>query len=206
MLEPDDLLEEDTSGVVFRDMILLALIGFVAMVVLLLPHLNVKAEAGRQAAPAGGNVIVEIHWPDGIDTDVDLWIRAPGDVAVGFANPDGRVFNLLRDDLGKMGDTTPYNYELSYSRGRPAGEYTVNVHLYRNLQAVYPIPVKVTVSTRRDEDQSARQILATDVALTRKNEEITALRFSLDADGGLVPGSVSSVYRSLLWPGFEKRS
>lgn len=206
MRELDELIEEDTSGVVFRDVILLALIGFVAMVVLLLPHLHAKLEASERAAPAGGNVIVEIHWPDGIDTDVDLWVQAPGDVAVGFANADGRVFNLLRDDLGKMGDATPYNYELSYSRGQPAGEYTVNVHLYRNLARVYPVPVKVTVSARREEDKSARQILATDVLLERPNEELTALRFVLDAEGKLAPGSVNSVYRSLLWPGYEKRS
>jgi len=206
MLEPDDLLGEEASGVVFRDTVMLALLGFVAMVVLLLPHLQPKVEAKEGTAPAGGNVIVEIHWPDGINTDVDLWVQAPNDIPVGFANPDGRVFNLLRDDLGTMGDTTPYNYELSYSRGRPAGEYTINLHLYRNLGGVLPIPITVAVSARRDEDESARQILATDIVLDRRNQEITALRFTLDGAGGVVPGSINAIYRSLLWPGFEKRS
>ncbi len=55
-----DYLEEDAWGTVFRDVILLALIGFVAMVILLLPHITAaKKQAEEQIAP--GNVIVEIH-------------------------------------------------------------------------------------------------------------------------------------------------
>ena len=37
------------------------------------------------------------------------------------------MFNLLRDDLGTCGDATGLNYEVSYARGNPAGEYTVEV-------------------------------------------------------------------------------
>ena len=39
-----DYLEEDTWGTVFRDVILLALIGFVAMVIMLLPHITAKKQ------------------------------------------------------------------------------------------------------------------------------------------------------------------
>lgn len=87
----------------FRDVILLALIGFVAMVIMLLPHVTqAKKETEEHSAP--GNVIVEIHWPSDLPVDVDLWVQAPGALPVGFWNLGGHTFNLLRDDLGIEGD------------------------------------------------------------------------------------------------------
>ena len=97
-----DYLDEDTWGTVFRDVILLALIGFVAMVIMLLPHITTaKKKAEEQIAP--GNVIVEIHWPADLPVDVDLWVQAPRELPVGFWNLGGHTFNLLRDDLGSEG-------------------------------------------------------------------------------------------------------
>ena len=43
-----------------------------------------------------GNVVVEIHWPDDLPVDVDLWVQAPRDVPVGYWNQGSRFFNLLR--------------------------------------------------------------------------------------------------------------
>ena len=40
--------DEDETGTVFRDVIMLALAGFVAMVILLLPHINRPAERPRR--------------------------------------------------------------------------------------------------------------------------------------------------------------
>ncbi len=196
-----DLFDGDDDGgataTVFRDVILLALAGFVAIVLLLLPHLNPKAEAAKTATATPGNVIVEMRWPDRLDTDVDLWVAAPGDRPVGYSNKGGRFFNLLRDDLGHFSDATELNYEISYSRGIPAGEYTVNAHLYRNTSGVLPVPVTVVVSVKRKPNESARQLLATDLELTRTGEELTAFRFELDDQGQLKPGSVHSLYRPL---------
>lgn len=199
MLGSDDFFEEfdeETTGTVFRDVILLALIGFVAMVILLLPHVR-KSEDERREHVAPGNVIVEIHWPNDLPYDVDLWVQAPEDAPVGFWNQGGRIFNLLRDDLGAEADATDLNYEVSYSRGIPSGEYTANVHMYGPIPPGITIPVKVVVSVRRKLDV-ARQILQTDVQLTRRNEEVTAFRFHLDEDGELVPGSVTTVRRRLI--------
>ena len=115
-----DELDEDAWGTVFRDVILLALIGFVAMVIMLLPHV-VIAKKKTEEHKAPGNVIVEMHWPSELPMDVDLWVKSPGELPVGFWNQGGRTFNLLRDDLGIEGDATNENYEISYSRGIPAG-------------------------------------------------------------------------------------
>jgi len=142
-----------------------------------------------------GSVIVEVIWPPTNPSDVDLWVQAPGDVPVGYSNKGGAVFNLLRDDLGSILDMTGLNYENSYSRGMPAGEYTVNLHLYRATGSL-PIPCKVVVSTR-DGSNPTNQILARDVKLMRQGQELTAVRFKLGADGHLVPGSVTTAFKPL---------
>jgi hypothetical protein len=181
---------------VFRDVIFLALAGFVAVVLLLLPHVHPPKEA-EAAIRSPGNVIVEIRWPDDIDADIDLWVQAPGDTPVGYSNKGGAIFNLLRDDLGQRGDTTELNYEISYSRGVPAGEYTVNVHLYRNSGGYVSIPVTISVSVKANTNESARRLLATELVLENEGEERTAFRFSLDDKGRLMRESVHDLPKPL---------
>jgi hypothetical protein len=195
MLDPWD--SGDDSGTVFRDVILLALAGFVFITVLLLPHINPKAKQGEGAADPPGNVIAEIRWDDKLRTDVDLWVQAPGDVPVGYSNKSGLIFNLLRDDLGSHADPTDVNFETSFSRGIPPGEYTVNVHLFRNLENTYPINVRVVVRVKTDNEAGARPIAATTVRLDREGQELTAFRFRLTEKGELVPNSMNSVFKPL---------
>jgi len=184
------------SDTVFRDVIFLALAGFVAVVLLLLPHLHPPKQA-EAAVRSPGNVIVEIRWPDEVDADVDLWVQAPGDTPVGYSNKGGMFFNLLRDDLGRRGDSTDLNYEISYSRGVPEGEYTVNVHLYRNTGGYVSIPVSVTVSVKTDANESAHRLLATKLLLDYEGQERTAFRFSLDDEGKLLRKSVHDLPKPL---------
>lgn len=196
MLDPERL-EGDDSDTVFRDVIMLALAGFVALVIVMLPHLNPPGAKQAEDSEPPGNVIMEIRWPDDLDADVDLWVQAPGDVPVGYSNKGGLIFNLLRDDLGKRADATGMNYEVAYSRGIPPGEYTVNLHLYRNVSGVYPVPVTVVTSVKASAKESARQILASRVELRREGEEVTVYRFRLDGGGRLERGSVHSLYHPL---------
>ncbi len=195
MWEVDEF-ESDAAGTVFRDVLMLALVGFVAMVIMLLPHLS-KTEQQSQDHRAPGNVVVEMHWPNDLPVDVDLWVQAPGDVPVGFFNQHSYYFNLLRDDLGLEGDPTDRNYEVSYSRGIPAGEYIANVHMYGPLPAGVTVAVTVVISVRQKYDD-LRQVLQTKVELTRRNQEETAFRFKLDERGELLPGSVTTLRRRLV--------
>ena len=119
-------------------------------------------------------------------------------VGLGFsAETCIRVFNLLRDDLGTEGDATEENYEVAYSRGIPAGEYIVNVHMYGPIPPGMTVPATVVVSVRKEFEQT-KQILKTQVMLKRRHQEETAFRFRLTSKGELVKDSVTTLRRRLI--------
>ncbi|MFT5112878.1 MAG: hypothetical protein ACI8P9_002206 [Parasphingorhabdus sp.] len=193
--------ENESSDTLFRDVLSLALLGFIAIIVLLLPHINPKGVENASNAPISGNLIVEITWPNEQQVDVDLWVQAPNDVIVGFSNKGGAIFNLLRDDLGRMMDLSSINHEIAYTRGVVAGEYTVNAHLYRsNWRTPPPVKVETTISIKKakpDGTPFVAPILFTTAKLEHEGQEITLVRFKLTEEGRLVKNSVHSLYREL---------
>lgn len=187
-------MNDDDSGTVFRDLIMLALLGFVTMVVLMLPHLYPPTEGEDVVKPAG-TLIVEARWPDNLDVDVDLWVRSPGDRPVGFSRSHGEAFDLLRDDLGFERDQAGWNYEFAFCRGTPPGEYIVNVHLYSNRIAAPSVTVLVVVSLLAG--SRPIEIARRDVVLLYAGQEITVVRFRLDGQAAVVPGSVHDLPMTL---------
>ena len=183
-----------TTGIVFRDFSLLMVLGFVAMVVWLLPHINPPASSSDAEPP--GNVIVAITWPAG-DTDIDIWVTGPGELKpVGYSNKGGVLFNLLRDDLGDRPDATPLNYENAYSRGVVAGEYIVNVHCYRCPIVPQTVHVEVSINDGQSR-KGTKPVATTSLDLTSNGLEKTALRFKLDASGKIETNSLNAVFRPL---------
>ena len=193
---------DDDSGTIFRDVTLLALAAFVAMVLMLLPFLNPAAEAESEAEGITdpGNVIIELLWAADRDADIDLWVKAPGRLPVGFPNKGNEVVNLLRDDLGLFQDLTDINYEIVYSRGIVPGEWIVNVQAYRLEDPIQPVPVEVqvVVSVKREGEDRPTPILEKEVELRYPRHETTVFRFGLTGKGALVHGSVNDVRLSLI--------
>ena len=190
--------DEDQSGTVFRDVIMLALAGFVSLVILLIPFINPPAKTESTTSEPPGNVIVEVFWPEDRDVDVDLWVKAPEDIPVGYSNRGGLFFNLLRDDLGIHKDPTPINYEVAYSRGINPGEHIVNLHLYREDGVLFePFTAKVVVSVVNPETNERRQILESDVLLDEIGEESTVFRFTLDKQGNLNEKNINNEFVQL---------
>lgn len=182
----------------FRDLLMILLLGFVFMIVAMLPHLNPPARDSESEPP--GNVIANITWPAG-DTDVDLWVTGPGEVRpVGYSNTNGLLWNLLRDDLGTSPDATPLNYENAFTRGITPGEYTINVHCYRCPKL--PVPVDVEVSLKKTANNGGpktpiRILVTTRIDLKQNGQERTAIRFKLTKDGEIVNGSMNRVFKAL---------
>ncbi|MBD9542969.1 hypothetical protein IB276_26340 [Ensifer sp. ENS04] len=155
-------------------------------IVTLLAQVNPAAEADPLDPP--GNLVASIAWPAG-RIDVDLWV-AHGDEPVGYSQKSGRVWSLLRDDLGTANDNTPLNFESAFTRGLPDGEYVVNVKCYGCAGAV-PVPVSVEVRLAE-----GPMVFRGVVSLVKDKQERTAIRFRV-RDGKVVVGSESSVFKPL---------
>ena len=190
----DNEFDTQEINIVFRDIILLTLTGFISMVVLLVPFINPPTEKTDTSAPPG-NVIVELFWDNDRDVDIDLWVKAPEDIPVGYSNKGGLFFNLLRDDLGKYKDNTPINYEVSYSRGISEGKYIINLHLYREDKSPFnPITAKIVISLIHPDTGERKQILKSKKLLDKVGEEFTVFQFVLDKKGNLDKNSITNEY------------
>lgn len=175
--------QSDDTGVVFRDVIFIMMLTFMILFLAALVHINPEAKQQDEDVPPPGTIMVDIGWPDGLNTDVDLWVKAPRDTRpVGYSNRSGIQFNLLRDDLGSYGDSTPRNYENAYTRGLSDGEYIINVHMYSIRNAPSPVPVDVVVKIKTCDTCSTREIYSTVVDLYKNGDEITVVRFIIDEE------------------------
>lgn len=170
----------------FVDVLLVLTIVLASFVFLALPQLNPPAKDAQDVKSAGVIAVVAT-WPEG-PHDVDLWVSAPGDIPVGYARKAGKIWSLLRDDLGSVGDTSPINMENAFARATPAGEYVVNIHGYSLKHG--PIPVHVEISL------NGSLLVKADMDLAPKQER-TVIRFRLDGNGGIVADSVSRVFQPL---------
>ena len=181
----------------FKDVLFNLLLGFAALIILMLPFINDPADSNEIEAP--GNMMVYIQWPPG-SMDVDLWVTGPGTInPIGYSNKGGRLWNLLRDDLGSMHDSGLDNFENAFTRGLPAGVYQINIHCYTcNDLALLPVPVRVEITYKETlQANLIRPLLFTSVELHSTGEEITVIRFELDADQSIVSGSRSHFFTPL---------
>ena len=131
-------MDEETLTV-WLDTALLMLGGFVLMSVLMMTVMNPPTKSSARATTSRRPAMSSSrHSGPTRSTPTSTSGQAPGDVPVGYSNKSGKIFNLLRDDLGSQ-DITDYNYEVAYTRGTPGGEYVVNLHMYRGGGVSYPV-------------------------------------------------------------------
>jgi len=161
------------------------LIGLLVIVFL---SMHPPAKKAPDTLPPPGSLAFVTAWPDG-PIDVDLWIKSPGDdKPVGYSRKDGKFCALLRDDLGTTNDGSPFNSENAFCRALPAGEYIANLHGYSVPQGIVMVHVEIALN--------GRLLVSRDLELRAKQER-TVVRFTLDGQGGLVPGSQSQVFKPL---------
>lgn len=183
------------SQVAFIDLLFNTLVGFVFLFILAFILINPIAKKSDIEVVA--EFIVKINWPDASPDDIDLWMRDPLGNYVGFRSKDVGLMSLSRDDLGSSNDTvygpdgnriTVFrNEEVVTIRGIVPGEYIVNVHYYseklaviengeRNFQSV---PVQVQI----EKINPYNIVFAKEVKLSRKGQEVTVIRFTVNEKG-----------------------
>lgn len=187
----------------WNDLIWSLLACFMFTTVVLVTQINKTKSADKTDDEiTAGNISVYVFWKDGVDADIDTHLASPDGEHIWYNRLSGKVWNLLRDDLGMAMDTGDRNFENAYARGLPAGDYVVNVHAYRGSDGVYPVVVdgEIRVTFNPDAGKGGQLILKQKVTLYRTGEEATLARFSIDGEGHVVPGSVNHIFKSLLRP------
>ena len=181
-------MENDSTP--FIDLLFNLLLGyaflFLISFMLIQPILK-KAEVHTQA-----EYIITVTWPLDNKDDVDTWLEDPLGNLVWFRNKEAGLAHLDRDDLGHMNDTIfladgsvikyPYNQELLTIRGFIGGEWTLNVHMYSKREKE-PTMVRVTIDKL---NPKLKPILAKDILLEVRGDEVTVARFEMAANGDIL--------------------
>ncbi|MGH8256508.1 MAG: hypothetical protein ACRET0_09860 [Steroidobacteraceae bacterium] len=165
------------------DLLTALVVVFAAMAVLAILAATKETAAGVKP----GGIIVQMRWQKSADADVDLWVKAPGDEAVGYSHMSDAHCNLLRDDLGRTLDPESRNQEMVVCRGIDPGEWVVDAMLYRSYDD--QVPIKVTVTVR--EGPLLTEILDRTIELQSQGQQVTLWRFRIDARDHLAPDSVN---------------
>lgn len=171
----------------FYDMLFNILIAFVFCFIIALLAMNPKAKKEGDV-PAKAEFIITVSWPDMNPNDLDTYVEDPAGAMAWFRQREAGLMHLDRDDRGLAGDTinvngkeivNPLNQEVVTIRGFAPGEYTVNVQFYENKNSE---PVEATVSVVKVNPKAEISYYGT-VKLDRKGDEVTAVRFTVDAEG-----------------------
>ncbi len=167
---------KDAVQTLFRDVLYCTIAVIFAFFMYAVAAIVPIAEENRNTM--NGDLIVTVMWPEG-NNDVDLWLKSPRDMAIGFSRKSGSVWNLLRDDTGVYGDVLPLNYENAFSRGKPEGDYAINLHCYRCLD-----PVPVTAKLEMRVNGGVVSVGEKEVILNPM-DQVTLWNFSIDENGKL---------------------
>ena len=186
------------STIGFIDILFNILVGFAFLFIV--AFLLIKPEAKREDFDRKAEFIVVMEWDKERQDDIDLYVEDPSKTVVHFRNARANFMHLDKDDLGKRNDTimvngvekiVKINREVVTIRGIVPGEYIVNVHYYSDYSEhanvtrgpMSPLEVKVTVY----KVNPYSEVWQGTKTFTRKGQEETFVRFTMDKNGGVKP-------------------
>ncbi len=183
----------------FTDLLFNALLGFAFMFFIAFMLIAQPEHTGKVDSKA--EFIITISWPDNHPDDIDVLVEDPRGQVIWFDNKDTEVMHLDRDDRGSFHDqliingekiSNVINQETVSLRAWIPGEYVVNILHYK---ANYKEPVPVTVKVEKL-NPTVTLVYYGVHKLDHVGQEITAIRFELDASGQ--PIRLGSLQKSLL--------
>lgn len=173
----------------FTDLLFNALLTFTFLFLIALLLLNPPAKTGIIDPKA--EFLITISWPDGDPNDIDVWAAGPGGQQVWFMKPQDGLMNIDRDDRGLANDkqvingkeiVNPLNQEVLTLRGRPPGEYVVNLHYYKSENS-QPVPVSVYLA---EVNPKLKVLHYSTIDMTEEGQERTAVRFTVTPNGSVI--------------------
>lgn len=186
----------------FSDLLFNALLAFTFLFLMALLLMNPTAKSGIINPKA--EFMITVSWPDNSTDDIDTWVEGPKGQMIWFKRPQEGLMHLDRDDRGAVNDMqlidgkeiiNPLNQEIVTIRGRPPGEFTVNIHYYRS-QTLKAVPVTVYLA---EVNPTLKVLHYATTTLQREGEERTAVRFSITPNGQVT--DINTLQKSLVLGG-----
>ena len=183
----------------FTDLLFNALLGFTFLFLVAIMFMNPVAKSGLIDLKA--EYIFSITWEDESPDDVDIWVEGPKGDLLWFRSPEVGLLHLDRDDRGLLNDTieingkkiaNPLNQEVVTVRGLVPGDYVINVNYYET-HTDNPVSVKVKI----EKVNPILEVVYYDTVILEKvGQEKTAVRFTLNTDGGIT--NINHLQKSLV--------
>ncbi|TXH67650.1 MAG: hypothetical protein E6Q85_09325 [Thiothrix sp.] len=186
----------------FTDLLFNALLTFTFLFLIALLLMNPTAKSGIINPKA--EFMVTVSWPDNSPDDIDTWVEGPKGQLVWFKRPQEGLMHLDRDDRGQVNDmqlidgkeiVNPLNQEVATIRGRPPGEFVVNIHYYRS-QTLQAVPVTVYLA---EVNPPLKVLHYATTTLQREGEERTAVRFTITPNGQVT--GINTLQKSIVLGG-----
>ena len=192
----------DGSLVSFLDVVLNSCLCFMFLLAVSLANLSLKQAQADVEKPKAESLIT-VDWDPNRDVDVDTWLQTPNGDILYFRKKANEYAHIDHDDTGNAGDVirlpdgtvkvNPFNQEIATFRQAGAGEWVVNVHLYRMDPRKAPVAVSVRVLKL---NPKVTEVSNRTLTLTRSWEEQTAVRLQLDGRGNVL--SQDTLYKPLV--------
>jgi hypothetical protein len=182
---------EKASSIGYRDVLLAFAAAVSAVVLFALPNINPPTKPVTENIRPAGQISYLVCW-ERAPKDIDSWGMAPGEEKpVGFNHRSGKVLSLNTDNRGETGGKAPANCELMVARDLPAGEYTFNVYGF-SLSETTNVHIEIGIG----KDANSMHAYQFDVPVAY-HQERTIMRFTIDANGDVVPGSINNIFKPL---------
>ena len=172
------------SVMLFKALQVLAFLFFIAL-------LAIAPEAKDGKIDSKAEFLVTMSWPDQHPDDFDMFVQDPIGNMVWYRRREAGFMLLDRDDRGGANNfilingrkvLSPIRQETVSIRGIVAGEYTVNIyHFIAMGREVVPVSVKVEKL-----NPTVQVVHYAKIMMETAGTERTAVRFSIDAGGGIV--------------------
>lgn len=186
----------------FTDLLFNALLTFTFLFLIALLLMNPTAKSGIINPKA--EFMITVSWPDNSPDDIDTWVEGPKGQMIWFKRTQEGLMHLDRDDRGAVNDMqlidgkeiiNPLNQEIISIRGRPPGEFVVNIHYYRS-QTLTAVPVTVYLA---EVNPTLKVLHYATTTLQREGEERTAVRFTITPQGQVT--AINTLQKSLVLGG-----
>jgi len=171
------------------DLLFNTLVGFVFLFVMAFLLINPITE--KHNVRTNAEYIISLTWPDDNKNDIDVWLEDPAGHLLWFRAKDVGLMHLDRDDLGWDSDkitladgseiSYDHNQEIVTIRGFIPGEWTLNVHWYKE-KCKKKAEVLVQFSKL---NPSVKLLLSKRITFKEEWEEITVSRFTMSRKGDI---------------------